>query len=389
MNATIIAQITIIVSAVIVIGLLFTHFYAGHKIKGLISAAAGLTSSSGGYIISIMLSPTPLLIYFSNILFFFGTILFYLSTQRLVERKPNYLEILIVAPLYAITLAIFQFGVVVLSIRQIVVSVAIIYIATRQFLLLYSHLKRHPGKYLYSYLSLSIIVISLQTVRLILIFTGINNLLVPNMTITANKLILIINALVFVVVSLITVITTSIMTRNELMRERQLLVEWSSTDYLTKTPNRRKLYQHLETLIKQNEPFAIVITDLDGFKAINDQYGHPVGDAVLMEYAKIIEHKKGKDTFIARFGGDEFVSVFPYRGDDDYLRSQVVTTVNLDNIAINNKKFSFALRSSGGVALYPHDGNTINELLKNADHALYTMKTNNRNNVGFYQDVKK
>ena len=95
-----------------------------------------------------------------------------------------------------------------------------------------------------------------------------------------------------------------------------MLEEWATIDYLTKSPNRRKLYQHIETLITKNVPFAIVITDIDGFKQINDQYGHPVGDAVLVEYSRRIEAKLAGDNFMARFGGDEFVFVYPNLKDE-------------------------------------------------------------------------
>ena len=95
-----IVRMTIVLSAAIIIGLLFTHFYAGHRVKGLLFAALGLTSSSIGFTFATLLPPLDILIYFANILFALGVMLFLLSTQRMIERKANYLEIIIVLTLF-------------------------------------------------------------------------------------------------------------------------------------------------------------------------------------------------------------------------------------------------------------------------------------------------
>lgn len=387
MTPNFVAQLTLILSAFIVIGLLFTYLYAGHKIKGLLYAAIGLTCSSAGYSIVTLLTPASWLLYVSNILFLSGILLFYISTQRLVERRPNWLEVIIIALVFLGSLAIFHFAFVNVMVRQIIVSVAVMYMAVRQIYLLYRYIKIHPGSYLISYYVIAIVILCLQVVRLGFILFGINNNLVPTLGITLNSLILMTTAVIFVVLSLILIVTSSILTRNDLAKERRLLEEWSTTDYLTKAANRRKLYHHLETLIKQATPFAVVITDLDGFKLINDQYGHPVGDAVLFAYAKKIEEKKSPKAFLARFGGDEFVTVVTDYSSEDDIVANVITAIKLTNVMADHKQYDFDIRSSAGVALYPSDGVTINELLKKADHALYIIKTTRRNTVGFYRHL--
>lgn len=383
----ILIEITLVTGAFIIIGLVFTHFYAGHKINGLLYAATGLTSSTIGYLISTLLPPENILIYFSNLFFVIGVTLFFISSLKLVNRKINYIEIAIVISLFAIAMAIFLFVFFIVMIRQLIVSLVVIYITSRQVYLLLRHHFADNDKYLYSYLILGIVIIALQFIRVILIGLGIINTVVPALNMTANILILIITAVVFDVLAMVLVLTTSLTTRNELLKERKLLEEWSTTDYLTRTPNRRKLYQQLEILINKDIPFAVVITDLDGFKQINDQYGHPVGDAVLMEYAKRIEETKKSNTFVARFGGDEFVYIFPYFVEKQTLIENIVTSLSLHNIVVDNKKYNFDIRSSAGVAIYPKDGKTISELLKKADHSLYMMKTTNRNHIGFYEDM--
>ena len=388
MNELFVVRLTLISSVVIVTGLVFTHFFAGHKIKGLFFAALGLSCSTIGYGISTLVAPEPTLTYLSNIFIMAGVILFYISTQRLVERKVLVLEIIIFAVLVLSLLAIFQFALPLVMIRQIMVSLALIYISLRQVYLLYRHVKIHHGTYLFTYLILSFVTIVLHVVRLFFIGLGINNELAPNLTITYNIAILIVNGVIFDALALFLVVSSSLKMRNQLSKERLLLEEWSTTDYLTRMPNRRKLYDYINTLIKKSDPFAVVITDLDGFKYINDQYGHPVGDAVLKGYADEISSHKSSELFVARFGGDEFVYVIPNYTDESSLVEKIIISVNLHNLEVDNKKFNFELRSSAGIALYPFDGTTISELLKKADHALYLVKTTNRNSVGFYKDLK-
>jgi len=377
--------ITVIISAIILIGLIFTHFFAGHKVKGLLLAAFGLFCSSLGYVIGVLFPLVSDLLFVANILFIVGLLFFYLSTQRLLRRNINVIEALIISVTFTILLAVFQYVFPILTLRQIIVSVVIIYISLRQVYLLVPRLKIQPGPYLYAYLILTSVVIILQTLRLFLIAFGVNNNIIPNSTLTANNLILIVNAAVFVLLALVIIVTTSILTRNQLIREHQMLEDWATTDYLTRLPNRRKLYQYVETLISQNIAFAVVICDIDGFKSINDQYGHLVGDAVLMEYTRRLNVIKDANTFMARFGGDEFVFIFSEFEDEGALTRKIITSLKLQNIKVDNKEYNFEIKSSAGVALYPRDGKMIGELLRKADHALYKIKVTNRNTVGFFK----
>lgn len=381
-------QITLMMSLLIIVGLLFTHFYAGHKVRGLLVAALGLISSTIGYLISTLLPPILPLIFVANVLFLVGMLLFYSSAQQAMGRNIHYIENSIIFIVFVVLLTIFTFAYEAILLRQATISVALITIAIRQVYLLTRHSRKRFDIYLFSYLVLGVILVLLQIIRLFLIAFGINNNTIPQTGITANIMILIITAVVFDLLALVLVITTSIVTRIELFQERKLLEEWSTTDYLTRLPNRRKLYQYLETLIDSHTPFAVAITDIDGFKMINDIYGHPVGDAVLLEYGRRIEAHIQPATFVARFGGDEFVYVILLDEGKAAVAYNILTKVTLENLIVYNKHFTFDLASSGGVALFPEDGHTISELLTHADHALYMMKNNKRQQIGFYQDVR-
>lgn len=380
--------ITLILCSVIIVGLLFINLFAGQRIKGLLLAALALTCSTIGYFIAIDLDSTPWLVYLSNFFFALGVMLFYASSQRLINKKVNWVEIGIAYGLLLLILGYFQFGNPILIGRQITVSSVFIYTIIRQVHLLYSHLRTHRNSYLYGYLALALLIALVQITRLIFIFVGINNENIPGTEMTYNIAILIVNAMMFVAIALFLVISTAVITRNELMYERKLLEEWSTVDFLTKTPNRRKLITYLEGLIKRNSTFAVVITDLDGFKKINDTYGHAVGDAVLVEYAKYIERTIDSSTFVARYGGDEFVFVYTVFKNEEDLERKVIRSVIIEDLIVNNQSHTFTIQISAGAALYPLDGETIVDLLKKADDALYIMKTNKNPGLGYYHNLQ-
>jgi len=153
------------------------------------------------------------------------------------------------------------------------------------------------------------------------------------------------------------------------------------TDYLTGLPNRYAFEQHLKAKIKkydlgeEKNPFAILFIDLNDFKKINDVYGHDVGDQVLIEFAVRMYTSIREHDLAARFAGDEFVIVL-----NDIKRSE-----DLDNIILTLKQtlseplnsFDISVVSLGGaigVAQYPDDGNTVEQLLVVADSNMYANK---------------
>ena len=149
-------------------------------------------------------------------------------------------------------------------------------------------------------------------------------------------------------------------------------------DSLTGLPNRKLFYLKLEQTLGgaklSNTVFAVLYVDLDGFKLINDTYGHQIGDFVLCVVSKRLKHCIRKDDVIARIGGDEFTLML--NNIQNYENAQLVVKKLLfilnKPIIKNNKKLF--INASIGISLYPFNGDNIDSLIQNADHNMYTIK---------------
>ncbi len=151
------------------------------------------------------------------------------------------------------------------------------------------------------------------------------------------------------------------------------------SDTLTGLPNRRALDEHLEKEVQRARrhgyPFAVLMMDLDGFKAINDNYGHDVGDQVLRVAFNYLARGLRTTDFLARYGGDELTLVLS-RTD----LSPAITVA--EKLLQKMRRFSYELPDgkrlrlglSGGIAVYPIHGQTSSQLLRAADEALYRAK---------------
>ncbi len=152
---------------------------------------------------------------------------------------------------------------------------------------------------------------------------------------------------------------------------------------MTGLPNRRALDERLEAEINLSHrtgySFVAAMMDLDGFKEVNDNYGHPVGDQVLRTVFNYLNTGVRSSDFLARYGGDELTLVLT---QSDLTAAKLVTEKLIEKL----KNFSFTLPDgkklkigmSGGIALYPVHGRTPSELLRAADQALYRAKKYNR-----------
>jgi len=164
-------------------------------------------------------------------------------------------------------------------------------------------------------------------------------------------------------------------------RELQRL---ANTDPLTESANRRALFNRFPELVKQMPDFhcTVSILDIDHFKRYNDEYGHDFGDFVLKTFAQQVRVQLADKTIFARIGGEEFC-VVDYSGGAEMAREKLQGALDaVRELQLDTPKTEFVnITFSAGVAEYGKDGHTLDDLLKNADRALYYAKANGRSCV--------
>ncbi len=171
-------------------------------------------------------------------------------------------------------------------------------------------------------------------------------------------------------------------------RENELLRR-AYFDELTGLPNRQLLLDRLEQALIQarnsSERLLVLFVDLDRFKTVNDSFGHGPGDALLQEAAARLRASVGDSVTVARLGGDEFVLLLPRpqgnEGDSAPVIDRLLAEMSRPFNAGNSEVF---LSASIGVAAYPGDGATADELLRKADTAMYGAKDAGRGQAVYY-----
>ncbi len=188
------------------------------------------------------------------------------------------------------------------------------------------------------------------------------------------------------IISLLDVRTSRL--ANSLDRANSELVQLALHDNLTRLPNRillnDRLAQAIQKARRQKSQFAVLFMDLDGFKMVNDTYGHHTGDQLLMEVAARINNaKRGEDTG-ARLGGDEFVLLIDLTEPDDAatLAQRLVEDIKAPFVL---GRQTVHVSTSIGIAIFPADGHTNHELMVNADAAMYHAKEQGRNGYYFFE----
>ncbi len=177
------------------------------------------------------------------------------------------------------------------------------------------------------------------------------------------------------------------------IREQQELMErMAHFDLLTDLPNRILLAERLERCVKKSDKhhteFAVAYLDLDGFKGINDNFGHSAGDDVLAVFGRRMSAALRENDTLARVGGDEFVLLIEFEKDsEDYLTalsrilSVCKTPIQLDDIEVT-------LSASVGVTIYPNDKSSPDLLLRHADQAMYEAKQAGRDQIKFFDTTR-
>ncbi|KRB88627.1 sensor domain-containing protein [Noviherbaspirillum sp. Root189] len=149
-------------------------------------------------------------------------------------------------------------------------------------------------------------------------------------------------------------------------------------DILTNLPNRGLLYDRLESALarveRQHGKLALLFLDLNGFKRINDEYGHSAGDLLLQEVAsRLLESVRHSDT-VARIGGDEFVVLLESVHLQEHITSVVEKVRGAFDRPFDLDGYHVEVTPSIGIAQYPEHGDRVQQLLKHADNAMYAAK---------------
>jgi diguanylate cyclase (GGDEF)-like protein/PAS domain S-box-containing protein len=172
----------------------------------------------------------------------------------------------------------------------------------------------------------------------------------------------------------------------------QQLSHMATHDSLTGLPNRMlftdRLKMALEQAKRHSQKLAVVMLDLDHFKNVNDSLGHTVGDQLLINMGNRLARLLRQSDTVARMGGDEFMILLPQIEviDDAAEVAQKILDVFQEPFMLNGHKLSAT--TSMGVAIYPDDCQDVDNLLKNADIAMYHAKAHGRNNYQLFTNIK-
>ena len=165
--------------------------------------------------------------------------------------------------------------------------------------------------------------------------------------------------------------------------EKELL-KLANSDPLTELPNRSFFQASHSNLVRRATPHALLCVDMDNFKKINDSLGHQTGDILIKQIAKRIQRMTDSNSTCYRLGGDEFSILMEDFSDIHTITHFAQSILNtLSRPFIINKQ-EFVLGASIGIALFPEDGSSPQELLKNADTAMYFAKNNGGNSYQFF-----
>jgi diguanylate cyclase (GGDEF)-like protein len=230
--------------------------------------------------------------------------------------------------------------------------------------------------------------------------------LIAILKIYANPVFDIVNDLALMLIGIIIVLVVAWLTSNRLMerireRERSLVYEIAERksaeerlhqvaayDQLTNLPNRYLLQadfaRKLEESGRNGKMLATLFFDLDHFKEVNDVHGHDAGDVLLHKVARRMSEVTRNYDMLARFGGDEFVMIMSNLNDRQDVNQVVEKIIAGFEPAFDLPGASVHITTSVGISIFPEDGSDPNELLKNADLAMYRAKAEGRNCYQFF-----
>lgn len=165
------------------------------------------------------------------------------------------------------------------------------------------------------------------------------------------------------------------------------------TDPMTGLPNARSLQMQFEREVARadrgNSTFQLIMLDLDGFKGVNDSFGHKVGDQMLREIGEVILSQLREYDFLARYGGDEFIAIVPEMTDGEVaeVSERIENAVREFRLEVKGSERYASVGVSVGAAAYPQKGESLDQLVVAADRAMYRRKSD-RKNLELMRDTK-
>ena len=163
------------------------------------------------------------------------------------------------------------------------------------------------------------------------------------------------------------------------------------TGFLTHTAFEKQFVQYLQEAIEKGEALSLAVADLDSFRRFNNTYGQGFGNDALRKMAESFRQHIPKNAIAGRFGGEEFIVLFPKTEREEAFLA--IERIRLDwdterEFSDGQNIINAKLTLSGGVAAYPADGTTVAEILRKAEHALYRAKVSGRNRICIAQEER-
>lgn len=172
--------------------------------------------------------------------------------------------------------------------------------------------------------------------------------------------------------------------------EKDELTNLAMRDSMTGLYNKTTAINLIENFLNNEQgetKHALFFLDIDNFKAVNDKFGHEEGDKLIEVFAKLIKEHFRTEDIVARFGGDEFIILVKKYGSEQTLRQMSNRLCRLI-VEKSQEKADYQFSTSIGIAIYPDHGTTCDDLMKNADKALYWSKKEGKNQYRIYENKK-
>lgn len=173
----------------------------------------------------------------------------------------------------------------------------------------------------------------------------------------------------------------------EIDQQKEYINYLAYHDPLTGLPNRRNFMDFLSRKVEERSSGAVILIDIDDFKGINDTLGHVFGDRVLEGIAKRLRELPEQDVFISRFGGDEFLLYLQCGESYPNLEQKLEKICHVFDDKLHVDQLDIAIRFSMGVSLLPLDSRDVNQLVANADLAMYSVKASGKSGYQLYDSA--